>query len=63
MILDEKRTYYLVVEVAEYFSVSVKTVRRWIGCGWLESIQFDRGIRIHKDAITEFEAQRKTLKY
>ena len=44
-------------EVAEYYSVSVKTVRGWIATGKLEAIKIAGGVlRIPRTAINKIES-------
>jgi excisionase family DNA binding protein len=51
----EPETFYTVAQVAEYLSVSERTVRRWIHDGKLIAHHFGRAVRI---AGSSFEAFR-----
>lgn len=43
-------------EVAEYYSVKVKTVRGWIATGKLEAIKVAGGLlRIRRESVTKLE--------
>jgi excisionase family DNA binding protein len=46
-----QRTYLTLDEVAETFSVSRRTVERWVHDGVIESISIGRARRVHVDAI------------
>ena len=46
---------YTVAEVAEYFKVHYKTVRRWIREGELSAFKVGRAYRITESALKAYE--------
>jgi len=59
MITLPDKDLFRVDEVAEYYTVSVKTVYRWIEKGALISIKIGGIIRIPREAILSCETDKK----
>ncbi len=53
MALNEDR-FYSAAEVAEYLSVNVQTVRRWIQAGELGAYKIGRFWRVSREQVEEF---------
>ncbi len=53
MALNEDR-FYAPAEVAEYLSVNVQTVRRWIQAGELRAYRIGRFWRVSREQVEEF---------
>jgi len=49
------KIYFRPDEVADYFSVSLRTIYYWCDIGIIESIKISGSVRIHRDKIKEFE--------
>ena len=56
-----KATYLSVREVAEFFRVCPKTVRRWIGTGTLPATRLGRDWRISRSDLRTLAAARANL--
>jgi excisionase family DNA binding protein len=59
MITLPDKELFRVDEVAEYFTVTVKTVYRWIDKGALISIKIGGIVRISREAILNCETYKK----
>lgn len=49
------KVYFRPDEVANYFSVSLRTIYYWCDMGIIESIKISGSVRIHRGKIKEFE--------
>jgi excisionase family DNA binding protein len=49
------KAYFRVDELADYWRVSEKTIRRWIKGGSLNAIKLNGSIRVPKEAVIRFE--------
>jgi excisionase family DNA binding protein len=58
MTLNEDR-FYSPAEVAEYLSVNVQTVRRWIHAGKLGAYRIGKYWRVSREQVEEFLAAHK----
>lgn len=55
------KRFLTVKEVADFFCVSVKTVRKWIHRGHLSAIMTDREWKIPRASVIEFAKKRSNF--
>ncbi|WP_457641872.1 helix-turn-helix domain-containing protein [Persephonella sp.] len=56
------KRFLTVKEVADFFCVSVKTVRKWIHRGHLSAIMTDREWKIPRASVIEFARERSNFR-
>lgn len=57
---EYKKTYFRVDEVAQYFSISRRTIYRIIENNELPALRIRGSLRIHRDDLKQYELYLKT---